>query len=197
MKTLAFVLLAACGGGMADDTVTSDGGGTGSGSSDTGGSSALYPLAMGNSWTYAVAAVGAGSICAAGTHEQHIVSSNSVGTRPAFQMTNFCSGVSATYDYAAGANDEIDFYYSGSWLTLVDPTLSEGHMWPYFNTSYHWHRETSVTVPAGTYSDCWTAVQDVSYTASLTYCRGVGLVRSYSSDLNGSGWDAKLAAFNF
>jgi hypothetical protein len=202
VKTLALVLmLAACGGGMSgdgDDGVGPDGGGgsgSGSGSgSGGGGSNKLYPLAMGNSWTYDVAAVGAGSICAAGTHEQHVVSANMAGGRAAFQMTNFCSGVSATYDYAPGANDEVDFYYQTSWLTLVDPMLTEGHMWPYFNTSYHWHRETSITVPAGTYSDCWTAVQDVSYSASLTYCRGVGLVRSYSSDLNGSGWDAKLSS---
>jgi hypothetical protein len=37
-------------------------------------------------------------------------------------------------------------------------------------------------------------VQDVSYTAYLTYCRGVGLVESYSEDLNHAGWDAKLTA---
>jgi hypothetical protein len=40
-------------------------------------------------------------------------------------------------------------------------------------------------------------VQNVSYTAYNTYCRGVGLVRSYSEDLNGAGWDAVLAAKNF
>jgi hypothetical protein len=200
VKTLALVmLLAACGGSAmnGDDGGGTDGGtgsDSGSGSGGGGGSHVLYPLAVGNSWTYSVEAVGAGSICAPGTHEQHVVSGNMAGGRAAFQMTNFCSGVTATYDYSAGANDEVDFYYQTSWLTLVDPTLTEGHMWPYFNTSYHWHRETSVTVPAGTYTDCWTAVQDVSYSASLTYCRGVGLVRSYSSDLSGSGWDAKLAS---
>jgi hypothetical protein len=197
MLAMFVVMLAACGGGMnGDDGVGPDGGGgSGSGSgSGGGGSNKLYPLAMGNSWTYNVAAVGAGSICAAGMHEQHVVSANMAGGRAAFQMTNFCSGVSATYDYAPGSDDEVDFYYQTSWLTLVDPTLTEGHMWPYFNTSYHWHRETSITVPAGTYTDCWTAVQDVSYSASLTYCRGVGLVRSYSSDLNNSGWDAKLSS---
>lgn len=196
MKTRVFVLLvAACGGGMTSGDAPTDGGnGSNTGSGTPPGSTALYPLATGNSWTYSVAAVGSGSICAAGTHEQHVVSANAVDSRAAFQMTNFCSGVASTYDYAPNKNDEIDFYYSNQWLTLVDPTLTEGHMWPYFNTSYHWHREGAVTVPAGTYDDCWTAVQDVSYTASLTYCRGVGLVRSYSSDLAGSGWDAKLAS---
>jgi hypothetical protein len=110
-------------------------------------------------------------------------------------MTSFCTGIAGTNDYAAAPSDEVDFYYQGAWLKVIDPVLTEGHSWPYFNTSYHWHRETSVTVPAGTYTDCWTAVQDVSYTAYLTYCRGAGLVHSFSSDLAGSGWDAKLASF--
>jgi hypothetical protein len=177
-----------------DDGVTPDGGGGSGSGSGMGNSGALYPMAVGDSWTFSVAAVGAGSICAAGSHEQHVMSANAVGGRAAFQLTNFCTGVTGTYDYAVNGDNEVDFYYQGSWLTLVDPNLTEGHMWPYFNTSYHWHRETSVTVPAGTYDDCWTAEQDVSYTAYLTYCRGVGLVRSYSSDLTGSGWDAKLAS---
>ena len=196
---LGTILIAACGGGGMnagdDDGPLPDGGnGSGSGSGTHGGSDKLFPLAMGNSWTYSVAAVGTGSICATGSHEQHVVSANPTGGRDAFQVTNFCSGAAGTFDYATAAGDEIDFYYQTQWLTLISPPLEEGHMWPYFNTSYHWHRETSVTVPAGTYDDCWTAVQDVSYTASLTYCRGVGLVRSYSEDLNHSGWDAKLAS---
>jgi hypothetical protein len=195
MKLAVVLILAACRGSPA--AVDPDGGGgglhdalgSGSGSSDL-----LYPLASGNSWTFTVAAVGDDVNCAPGSYTQSIVSANDVGGRTAFQMTNFCTEVSGTYDYAAGSGDEVDFYYSDSWLTLVDPTLVEGHSWTYFNTSYTWHRETSVTVPAGTYDDCWTANQDVSYTAYLTYCRGVGLVRSYSSDLTSSGWDAQLAS---
>ena len=151
-----------------DDGVTPDGGGSGSGSgSGTSHSGALYPMAVGDSWTFSVAAVGAGSICGAGTHMQQVLSANAADGRAAFQLSNFCTGVSATYNYAVNGDNEVDFDYQGTWLTLVDPNLTEGHMWPYFNTSYHWHRETSVTVPAGTYDDCWTAEQDVSYTAYL------------------------------
>jgi hypothetical protein len=80
---------------------------------------------------------------------------------------------------------------------FIDPTLVDGHTWSYFNSSYTWKRETSVTVPAGTYTDCWTANQNVSYTAYNTFCRGVGMVHSYSSDLSGNGWDAKLTSKSF
>ena len=77
---------------------------------------------------------------------------------------------------------------------LVDPTLVDGHSWTYVNTSYTWKRETSVTVPAGTYDDCWTASSTSATRRTSTYCRGVGLVHSYSSDLTGAGWDAQLAS---
>jgi hypothetical protein len=167
--------------------------GPGSDSSGTG-SKHLYPLALGETWTFDVSAVGAGSVCAPGTHMQAVVSANSIGGRDAFQMTSFCTGITGTNNYSAPGGDEIDFYYQTSWLVLVDPMLVDGHSWQYFNASYTWKRETSVSVPAGTFDDCWTAQQDVSYTAYLTYCRGVGLVRSYSSDLTGAGWDAQLAA---
>jgi len=189
-RLLLAVTLAACSSSSPsmgpDGAVSPDGAGSGSNSH---GSQALYPLAPGATWTYAVTAVGAGAVCSPGTFTQSIVSANAVGGRAAFQMTSFCTGITGTYDYAAGTGDEVDFYYSGSWATLVDGNLTEGHSWPYFNTSYHWERTT-----VSGHDDCWKAVQDVSYTAYLTYCRGVGLVESYSQDLGGNGWDALLTS---
>jgi len=154
-------------------------------------------LRIGNRWTYTVTAVGGGSVCAPGSYDQHVLSANAVGGRAAFQLDNFCSGVSGTYDYSQPGGDEVDFYYSQTWAPIIDLPLQEGHSWTYFNTSYTWHRETSVTVPAGTFTDCWTANQNVTYTAFLTYCRGAGLVRSYSQDLGGNGWDAQLSSKSF
>jgi hypothetical protein len=195
-RVVVLVLVVACGSSTnpngGDDAPDAAVDGSGSGS----GSTMLYPLAVGDTWTFGVIAVGAGSICAAGSHMQAVQSANAIGGRAAFQMTSFCTGITGTNNYATGPGDEIDFYYNTSWLMLVDPTLAEGTSWPYFNSTYHWHRAGTVTVPAGTYSDCWTAVQDVSYTAYLTYCRGAGLVRSYSQDLAGNGWDAQLSAIH-
>src|SRR5205823_6479834 len=117
------------------------GSGSGSGSSDT----RLFPLAAGETWTFTVTAVGAGSVCGAGTFTEHVVSTNAAGGRDAFQLDSFCTALAGTtYDYSAPSGDEIDFLYTGTWATLVDPTLTDGHDWPYINTSYHWKRETSV-----------------------------------------------------
>jgi len=189
MKRLVVVLLlAACGGSsqMAGVDGMPMGSGSGSGSNPQG-SDKLYPLSVGEQWTFTVTAVGAGAVCAPGTYMQSIVSANPVGGRAAFQMKSFCSALTGTLDYAEGSGDEVDTNYNGAWAPIIDGNLTEGHQWSYFNTSYHWER---TTFPG--HDDCWKAVQNVSYTAYLTYCRGVGLVESYSMDLNGAGWDAKL-----
>ena len=205
-------LLLACstgGGGGDDDDAAGTGasggvgpgggpvGGSGAGASGAAGGGVLLPLAVGNGWTYDIADVGAGSVCAAGQGTWEVIGAQAIDGKSAFEATSWCSGVSGTSFYAPGTGDEVFYDYNGQWLTMIDPTLQEGHSWDYFNTSYTWHQEPSVTVPLGTLSDCWTAEQNVSYTAYLTYCRGVGLVRSYSSDLTGAGWDAQLSAKSF
>jgi hypothetical protein len=199
LKRLSVVVLAACSSTPAAMT-SPDGGGSNSGSGSGSGSgssehSDLYPLAVGNTWTYAVTIVGAGSTCSPGTSSQTVQSANPAGGRAAYQVTDFCSALAnETYDYSTPSGDEVDFYYGSDWLELIDPNLVDGETWTYANTSYTWKRETAVTVPAGSYDDCWTANQNVSYTAYSTYCRGAGLVHNYSADLTGAGWDAQLSS---
>ena len=188
------------GGGGGGTGGSAGGGGAGSGGSGGGGgtTTALYPLAVGNRWTYTVTAVGAGSSCAAGSFDQHVLGANAAGGRAAFQLDNFCSGAAGTYDYSQPGGDEVEFYDNAAWAPIIDLPLQEGHSWTYFNSSYTWHRETSVTVPAGTFDDCWTANQDVTYTAYLTYCRGAGLgALVLGIFLGGNGWDAQLASKSF
>jgi hypothetical protein len=183
---------ATTGAGAGATTGTGAGGsGTGSGG---GGPSTLFPLAVGYRWTYDVAPVGGGSVCGAGQHEAEVVGSGPLAGKDAFELTNWCTGAGGNNQYAPGDGDQVFFYYSGDWLTALDVPVEEGHTWDYFNTSFTWHNAGPVTVPAGTFEDCWTATQNVAYTAYSTYCRGVGLTRSYSADLNGAGWDAQLVS---
>jgi hypothetical protein len=63
--------------------------------------------------------------------------------------------------------------------------LQDGHSWSYGGyTTYTWQEQASVTVPAGTYTDCWTAVSSNTTFPTSTYCRGIGpvLVQSDSSE---------------
>ncbi len=158
-------------------------------------SSPLFPLRAGASFTFSVKNVGRGSSCATGTHIAKVSSKGKVRGRDAFDYGSFCSAAGSS-TIAAGDGDAVLLDYGGNWLEMVHTPLEEGERWSYFNTSYTWKREASVSVAAGSFDDCWTAVQGVSYTAYQTYCRGVGLVRSYSKDLAGNGWDAELSAFD-
>ncbi|MCC6554805.1 MAG: hypothetical protein IT372_17660 [Polyangiaceae bacterium] len=175
-----FLFLLACGGddsaggGGTSQTTTSGAGGSG------GAPAPLFPLAVGLRWTYDVAQVGAGSACAAGQHQAEVVGSGTLAGKQSFNMTTWCAGGGDAGQYAPGAGDEVFFFYMAEWLTLLSTPVEEGHTWDYVNTSFTWHDAGSVTVPAGTYDDCWTMTQNVEYTAYTTYCRGVGAVRSYS-----------------
>lgn len=175
-----------------DSGSTNDDGGT---SSDTGApDDRLMPLEVGRSWTYDVAAVGNG-YCPTGSHDSKVLGTSQQDGRTAFQVTSFCGTIGSSYETVNG--DQVDVDYQGSWNHYLDVPVQEGHSWPYFNTSYTWESVASITVPAGTYTNCWKAHQNVTYTAYAVFCRGVGMVESVSQDLAGNGWDAKLTAKNF
>jgi hypothetical protein len=177
------------------------GGGSGSGGSGSGGeggSSAalLYPLAVGDTWTFDVQNVGLGGACQSGTHASVILSKEIVEGKDAFKLDSFCDP-GPPYFLASDVGDKVLINVGAGWHTLTDTPLAEGHMWLYApsNTTLTWHSEGDVTVPAGTFSDCWTSNGDgasgVFYT---TYCRGIGVVRNYRASVNGDGWDAQLTA---
>ncbi len=205
------LVLGGCGGaGGGDDSVDAAAGGDGSSVADSGGATdgagsgdganggddRLYPVEVGRSWTYQVAAVGAGAVCSPGSYSEVITGQESVGGRTAFAVDNWCSAVGTTYASVDG--DLVETWYNGGWITALDTPVEEGHTWNMTSAvSYTWHDAGTVTVPAGTFDDCWNREQNVSYTAYTIYCRGVGVVRSYSQDLGGNGWDAQLATKSF
>ncbi len=158
-------------------------------------STLLWPLAVGYKWTYDVKALGTSSTCGTGSRSTEITATETLGGKPIFTATYFCAALGTITLGQDG--EKILFKYGGLWLSVVDIPIEEGHTWTYGALSFTWKRETSVTVPAGTFTDCWTSKQNVSYTAYTTYCRGMGPVQSYSKDLNGNGWDARLTVKNF
>jgi hypothetical protein len=152
----------------------------------------LHPLAVGLSWTYVVEPVGGGVVCPPGTHTSTVETETTLDGRQAFAVTNWCPAAGTSF-LSPGEGDEVFLNYDSTWLPMIALPLQDGFSWDYFNTSFTWEDAGSVTVPAGTFDDCWTARQNVSYDAFLTYCRGIGMVQSHSSDLNGQGWDAQLS----
>jgi len=93
--------------------------------------------------------------------------------RPAFQLSG-CNGITGNLSLPGG--DEVDAFAT-AWLVLVDSRVARRSFLAVRVDHVHLAPEGTVTVPAGTYSDCWTAVASTSSFSTNTYCRGVGPVR--------------------
>jgi hypothetical protein len=79
---------------------------------------------------------------------------------------------------------------------LVDAPVQEGHTWSFSGNGpdFVWHDAGTVTVPAGTYTDCWTRAYTTQSQARFIYCRAVGLVQVDDTDF---GYRAVLTSKNF
>jgi hypothetical protein len=176
-------------------------GGTTTNDAATGGDASpppdtrIDPLEVGRTWTYDVKTMGGFPVCTAGTHDSTVTGTTQVDGRTALTVTSFCGAIGTSNMTVDG--DAVDYDYNGTWLHVTGLPIQDGTTWSYFNTSYTWEKVPSIAVPAGTFSDCWKAHQNVQYTAYQIYCRGIGVVQSYSQDLGGNGWDAQLSAKNF
>src|SRR5262249_10186862 len=155
----------------------------------------IDPLEVGRTWTYDVTTMGGFPVCTAGKHDSTVTGTTQIDGRTALVVSSFCAAVGTSNMTVDG--DAVDYDYNGTCVHVTGLPIQEGTTWDYFNTSYTWEKVPSITVPAGTFSDCWKAHQNVQYTAYQIYCRGVGVVQSYSQDLGGNGWDAQLSAKNF
>jgi len=154
----------------------------------------IDPIEVGRSWTYDVTIFGT-SPCQGGMQTGTTLSKSTVAGKDGYKVQSFCAAYgAATY---AVSGDEVELYYSNQWVLALDAPVAEGHTWSNGVGTYTWHSAGSVTVPAGTFHDCWSATENVAYTAYTIFCRGVGPVRWYTKDLAGKGLDAQLRAKNF
>jgi len=155
----------------------------------------IDPIVVGNKWTYDVTEVGYYPLCpTAKASEAEVVRATPRDGRQAYEVTSFCKPVGSVYYAEEG--DVVYWDYSGAWVLVIDAPVADGHTWTNGVTSYGWHGLGSVTVPAGTFSDCWKA-QDTLGPTYTVLCRGVGPVIWSYRDAQGNGYDATLTAKNF
>jgi hypothetical protein len=165
---------------------TSDGG--------DGGDNRIDPIVVGRRWTYDVTVFGTYPICTLGSHDGVVLGAMMLDGKRAFQVQSFCPGL-GTVNYAV-SGDVVQYDYMTTWLLALDAPVAEGHGWTNGVDTFTWHSAGSVTVPAGTYADCWKATQNVAYESYTLFCRGVGPVHWYTKNA-GNGYEAILTAKNF
>jgi hypothetical protein len=148
----------------------------------------LLPLAVGRTWTYDV--VSTYPSCPAGAREQSVVGTGEIDGRATFRVRGFCGLEGESHVDGDLVEDHYDWGPLG-WTRMLDEPVEQGHAWSTTNGSatFGMHYEVAGEM-AG--AECWTVVQDVSYTSTWTYCRGVGLVRYEMIDLGGGTIRAEL-----
>jgi hypothetical protein len=156
----------------------------------------IDPIAVGHAWTYAVTELGTYPACPAGSSTATaLTTSTQDGKAGAVEVQSLCTGAPPSWYFVQGDVVQVDV--TGTWVLALDAPVQEGHTWSNGETSFTWHDAGSVTVPAGTFSDCWSATENVAYPAYTIFCRGVGPVHWYTKDDSGDGFEAVLTTRNF
>lgn len=177
----------ATGGQSGSGGSTAAGGSPGSGGeSSTGGSTGqtfapaeLFPLAVGNTWTYEVTEKTLGA-CVSDPSET-VASTVDIDSVTAFNLTSACfDREEGDYSILAVNGAEIVQQMGGTWETTYATPLADGHSWTIASGVYTftWEQVGQVTVPAGTFEDCWRRpiTPESESTENTTLCRGVGPV---------------------
>jgi hypothetical protein len=155
----------------------------------------IDPVGPRRAWTYDVEVFGSSPLCEAGRHAATVRKLAKVDGKAAYQVESFCPGFGSSYYAVEG--DKVELNYKDQWVLLLDSPVEEGHSWSNGVSVFTWHNAGSVTVPAGTFADCWKATETANFTAYTIFCRGVGPVRWYRKDSAGNGIDAQLAMKSF
>ena len=166
----------------------------GAGASGAGGSGSageptpesLFPLAVGNRWTYLVTTtLPDSSPCPAGEHSTELVSSSTVDGRMAFEAKHVCDALMPEavrfYAYselgvetkrcAAGAAG-----CGPNWVIGLPRPVAEQATFQALDGLRTVHRVGRVTVPAGTFEECWETRGESPSPLVSVYCPGVGAV---------------------
>jgi hypothetical protein len=155
----------------------------------------IDPIEVGHAWTYNVTVLGFFPACSNGVFVSNTLQSSSVEGKTALHVQSFCPNAGVVKYAVEG--DRVYSYIAGDWKTSLDSPVTQGHTWSDGFLDYKWEKKSSITTPAGTFSDCWSATTVASYTSYILLCRGVGPVKWHYEDGFGNGYEAVLTAKNF
>ena len=180
--------------GSVGDGGTSGDASLGDATTDGGKDLRIDPIEVGRAWTYDVTVLGFYPACATGTFVSTALGSAPRDGKTAITVQSLCKNA-GTFDYAV-EGDRV-FAYVAGWRLSLDAPVAEGHTWSDGLRTYKWESKGSVTVPSGTYADCWSATVVASYSSYTVFCRGIGPVKWHYEDGLGNGYEANLKKVNF
>lgn len=172
------------GGTATGGTSASGGGSGGTDSTNTGGTAALlpqdlYPLEVGATWTFEVTEP-VGQTCT--PNYESIERTEAIGGRDAFVVGHACT--SGTEYYLSVQDGELQQWIGDAWVTILPAPIEQGREWSVTpELSFRWIFVGPITVPAGTYGNCWgREALPPSAPSHTIYCPDVGPVRRVTSE---------------
>src|SRR5262245_26677400 len=166
-----------------------------------GGDLRIDPLELGRMWVFDVKAIDGGTItagCTAGVETSSVVGPGAIHNgSPTVRYKPLCDNF--LVDALVEGDKVTAFPVDGGTFSqgvVLDTPVEEGHTWNYAPTGpqFVWHDAGTVTVPAGTFNQCWARGYATGSEARFVYCRGVGLVELEDTDF---GYRAVLTSKNF
>ena len=155
----------------------------------------IDPIEVGHAWTYNVTVLGFYPACSNGVFVSTALAQSTVDGKTAVSVQSLCQNA-GVYKYSVDG-DRVYAHLNGGWKTSLDSPVAEGHTWSDGFRNYKWESRGSITTPAGTFSECWSATTVASYSSYIVLCRGVGPVKWHYEDGLGNGYEAILTAKNF
>ena len=152
----------------------------------------MMPLEVGNEWEFDISSNY--SSCKAGVGVTKIHKLAQISGRSAFEASYACNGRRGYMSEVSSG--KIDIHYNGNWYRYLDTPLVEGHVWNEFRAQALWTRVEDITVPAGTFTNCWRKIRQVPYTHWEEYCDGIGMVRSEVIDMGQNYIKMELKSFS-
>ncbi len=155
----------------------------------------IDPIEVGRSWTYNVTVLGFYPLCSNGVFVSTALAQSTLDGKTAISVQSLCENA-GVFKYSVDG-DRVFAYLNGGWKTSLDSPVAEGHTWSDGFRNYKWESKGSITTPAGTFAECWSATTVASFSSYIVLCRGVGPVKWHYEDGLGNGYEAILTAKNF
>jgi hypothetical protein len=111
----------------------------------------------------------------------------------AFTATHFCAPTVTRY-YVENAKG-LEVNVGTGWSVVLPRPISDGAVFMAASSQQVIAHVADVTVPAGTFSNCWATQYLTATGAIATYCAGVGLVTLEYDAPSGGGYLVELTSY--
>ncbi|MBY0371155.1 hypothetical protein K2X33_10745 [bacterium] len=159
----------------------------------------LMPLKTGHVWRYKITKSPAKHPCKNVSTSTEVVEESKQNGHLVFKVRSFCPlghFYEGPYDYFYFQGNHVNNWHGlwKNWIRWLDAPVKAGHQWHYGvkpNPASVWEKVDSITVPAGTFYDCWKKKLVTTRIHYQIYCPGVGEVKRFLP----TGFEAELESF--